>query len=169
MLTCDEAIPLLVRAADGTLEPHERLRLDRHVRACTPCAQALVEQTEVAGLLRAMPASEPPARVAHAIALRIAGSSDWLAVVDWRKWSWRLAPMAATLLLAALSLHTWTSTDIEADTFPRMVEQLTIGESQELEPATALFWQTEVERDSLVYAVLTGSADERFEADDDAR
>lgn len=114
-MTCEQAESLLVRAADGALDAGRQAELDRHLAACAACREALDAQRSARALL----AARPDAAVRPGFATRVmanlpaqdpAGALDeagalaggaWLDLLNWRVWTIRLAPIAATLAVAA--------------------------------------------------------------------
>lgn len=102
----EEYIGLIVRAADDSLDPVGRVRLDTHLASCEGCRAALAEQRSAHETLldwRPAPASADFAR--RVVAAAQPGES-WLGGWDYRRWTWRLSPVAAGLALAALLVVT---------------------------------------------------------------
>jgi anti-sigma factor RsiW len=102
---CEDRIPTLVRAADGTLPVAERAALETHIAACAGCAEALADQQSMRGMLTVL-AEEPVTthvgvRVLAELRADASPSSvpGWLDTLDWRRWTWRLVPVAAALAL----------------------------------------------------------------------
>jgi len=99
---CEEYAGLLVRAAEGALEGAEQSRLDAHLATCRWCVEALQSQRvarEALTTWRPLPASpEFAARVLG----RLDGRRPWFERWDFRQWTWRLAPLASGLAIAAL-------------------------------------------------------------------
>ena len=113
-MTCEQAESLLVRAADGTLNAERRAAVDRHVAECAECREALDAQRMTRSLLAARPdtaarpgfvtrvmANLPAQDPASGSVEAAASNGDWLDLLNWRVWTIRLAPVAATLLVAA--------------------------------------------------------------------
>lgn len=114
-MTCQEAEPLLARAADGMLDPDRAAALAPHLHACSDCREALDAQRAVRTLLVARPAAPVPAdlraRILAGLPERRAGSvAGWIDVLNWRAWTLRLAPVAAALFVGA-GLGMGASTD----------------------------------------------------------
>jgi anti-sigma factor RsiW len=98
--TCQETIGLIVRGADGTLEPAERARLDAHLTACARCRQSFEGQQRARRALMAW-TSEPAAPdFAARVLARIPRPESWLDGWDFRRWTWRMAPVAAGMAIA---------------------------------------------------------------------
>lgn len=99
---CPDFEPLLARAADDTIAPADRLRLDAHLGTCERCRAALADQQ----LMRAELTSRPPLRARPDFVARVTGAIEadrsWMDRLDFRTWTWRLLPIAA-----GLSLVTW--------------------------------------------------------------
>jgi hypothetical protein len=73
--------------------------LAAHLAACEGCRAALAEQREV----RAMLLARPPLAASPALRVRvreaIEGEHSWTNVIDFRRWTWRLLPIAAAVAL----------------------------------------------------------------------
>lgn len=101
---CPELTSLLLRAAEDALDDVELADLDEHLRTCRGCRMALAEQRGVRAALVARPGLE--ASPAFRVRVREAierDRRDWSLLLDYRRWSWRLAPLA-TILVAAIAL-----------------------------------------------------------------
>jgi predicted anti-sigma-YlaC factor YlaD len=99
---CAAFVPLLARAADGDLDPGTLARVESHAASCDACRTSLDAQRAIHRLLgqaeawQASPAFE--SRVAAAVASRAPWTEQW----DWRRWTWRLTPVAAAVVIAAI-------------------------------------------------------------------
>lgn len=151
----------LLRAADG--EPSAMA--SAHLTGCDTC-QALVEDQRAA---HAMLASRPilPARdLSAAIRATLAAesSSGWLGFVDrlninWRLWSFRVAPVAAVLAvvatLAVQSANTATApATVASDTTTASASET--GSS----PVVSALWSGDVSEDTLFNLFLTARPDD---------
>ena len=113
-MRCEQAESLLARAADGLLDADRQADVDRHIALCAACREALDAQRSARALLAArhdaalrpgfttrvmanLPAQDPAGAVDDAAGT----ASDWLELLNWRAWTIRLAPLAATLMVAA--------------------------------------------------------------------
>lgn len=112
MNACDEWIPMLVRAADGTLDvsaPSDRAALQAHLSVCRACTEALADQRVMHESLTAL-ATLPALSSAGARAMATlraqsdAGAAGWLESLDWRRWTWRLVPVAVVLAVMVASV-----------------------------------------------------------------
>ena len=109
-MTCQQAEPLLARAADGRLGVSPSETLARHLAGCAGCREALDAQRAARELL----ASRPDAPVPLGFATRVmanlpprrpSAAAAWLEALNWRAWTLRLAPVAGALFVwAALGL-----------------------------------------------------------------
>jgi len=168
MLTCDRAAPLLTRLADGDLGDDERAVLDAHLDGCAQCRAEMGAQQAVATVLRGRPAAAVPAGLTARIAAEIALEAGWFGVADWRGWSFRLAPLAAGLVLAAFLWGGRAAAPAAepAGSLAPIVETWLMGERDGL-PATSVFWQQDVTVDTLLTTVLRSAPDDVLEIDGD--
>lgn len=155
---CDDLIPALLRAADGTLPAGEQARLDAHLATCAACAEALADQRAMRGVLAAT-ASTPVvthvgARVMATLreeARTAAPAASWLDVLDWRRWTWRLAPLAAALALAVAGV---SRTDAQA------ITPETVSEDTGAQPVSTALFSGDVSGADLLTLLLNASADQ---------
>jgi anti-sigma factor RsiW len=152
-MTCSDAGPLLAAAADGLLDADRRARLDLHLAGCDGCRAALDDQRQVAEILASAVAEEVSPVFLDRVNSRIDQADDWLEVLDYRRWTLRLAPIAATLALVAL-----LGIGIRASSTPSTSAQAASGQtSSTFTPASAADWNRDVSADALVEAALSGT------------
>ena len=106
-MTCQQAEPLLARAADGTLAAERSAVLGRHLAACADCRNALDAQRAMREALAGRPDTRVPlgfaARVMANLPEReIVSAAGWLDALNWRAWTLRLAPVAGALFVGAV-------------------------------------------------------------------
>ncbi len=154
-----EFFSLLVRAAEGRLAPDDQARLDGHLAGCLACRDALEAQRAV----RAALASRPPtlaapdfqARVMAAIGrTRVARPRSleaWIERWDFRRWTWRLAPVAAALVVAVLSVLYGTTGRLTAASSSAAAGQL---------PVSAALWAPSVSDTSVLSLMLEANPDD---------
>lgn len=178
MLSCDESVPLLARAVDALLDQEELDRLREHLWQCGSCRKEVEAQLSVKWVLAERPEEALPAGFGERLARRLnrearhpqrgcrglerppvsgrrsvdvnGGTLRWLELLNWRKWSIRLLPVALALIAwAAIAGHTDRgvasidlATAVEAWTLP--------GEA-----ATTLLVDPEVSDDSLLFVLLS--------------
>jgi anti-sigma factor RsiW len=157
MTGCDDKHRLLARLADegaaDALTAGERAAIDAHLAQCAECRAALDEQRLVAGILRARPALVPSAAFAVRLASRLDEVSGWLGILDWRVWTFRLAPVALALALAAL----FTGTASTPDGSTATLDAWTRSVAEPSSVASAV-WQDGTSSDALLETMLTGSS-----------
>lgn len=104
MLTCESAQALIVREADGAATPVERGQLEHHVTGCPRCRSMREANLIVKPVLVQRTDAEVPASFAARVmaGVRQDRPADWLSVVDWRRWTEWMLPVAAGLALLAL-------------------------------------------------------------------
>jgi anti-sigma factor RsiW len=98
---CDDYVSLLVRAADDSLDADGRAWLDAHIERCEACRAALHTQQLVQSLVATAFEVDPPLGFATRVLSRIEPRERWLDRLDFRRWTWRVSPVAAGLLMAA--------------------------------------------------------------------
>ena len=118
-MTCEQAEPLLARAADGTLDPWRLAALADHLEACPGCRVALARQRAVRSAVAARPDRPPSpgftARVMASLPERPATTGlRWLDALDWRAWTLRLAPVTGALRVG-VALGLGSSAEVTAD------------------------------------------------------
>jgi len=166
MLDCERAGPLVARLADGALAPEARASLETHLATCPTCRDAVEAQRLVRVVLAGRPLVEPSPALSARIAADIAAEFSWLGVADWRRWTLRLAPLAAGLIIAALAWSqgtTATSATPGSPTLAPIVETWLMGDRTEGLPATAVFWEADVSPETLILTVLQSAPDDALE------
>ena len=168
-MTCTEATRLILSRVDGRVDTDERNRLDDHLRQCDGCRAEADGQAAVASVLASRPALGVSAGFTYRVVGRIQPAVGLLDIADWRKWTWRLSPIAAALLLASLLVParqsvTPASAQAAGDVnLTSVMETWAAGGTSTSLPVTALFWQQNVSNDSLLTAVLAASPDATIE------
>lgn len=151
---CPEYLSLLVRAAEGALEADARHRLEAHTRTCTACRDALAAQIEARAILADRPALAAPAalraRVRAALDTGQVPRAPWLAGADFRRWTWRLVPVAAALIVGAVYGVEHSATAVPAGA------AASIGEL----PVSAALYSTDVTDTSMLSLLLQANADD---------
>jgi anti-sigma factor RsiW len=164
-MTCDEATRLTAAAGGRELSPANRRLVDAHLAECGACRAEIAGQEEVAALLRSRPPLDVSPAFTRRVLDRVAAVPAWADVIDFRKWTWRLSPVAAALLLAALLLPSNRAATTSVEARPSNEPAIGIMESwvtptnASTLPATALLWQPNVSNDALLVTVLTASPD----------
>ena len=113
-MTCEQAESLLVRAAEETLDTKRQAELNQHLAACPACREELEAQRSARARLAARPdavvrpgfatrvlANLPAQDPAGALDVAAVAGGAWLDLLNWRAWTIRLAPVAATLAIGA--------------------------------------------------------------------
>lgn len=161
---CDDLIPALLRAADGTLAElpeRERARLDAHLATCAACAEALADQRAMRQALGALAdeavTSHAGVRVMAELReqARTSGGFSWVDALDWRRWTWRLVPVAAALALAVANV---------ARTDARAVETIATEAVSEALPVSSVLMTGDVTGDDLLSLLLNAGADQALGA-----
>jgi anti-sigma factor RsiW len=155
---CAAFTALLVRVADDLASAQERAQLDAHLATCPSCAAALADQRDAHAWLSAQPVAGASlgfdARVMAAIRADADGRvRGWLDSLDFRRWTWRLVPVAAALALVAVTV---TRTDAPQT---GTAETVTVSDTDSL-PVSSALWSDSVSGSSLLSLMLTASADD---------
>ena len=105
-MTCKQVESLLARAGDGTLDRARQEQLDTHLATCATCRDALECQTKMWELLSRGPSAPVPLGFSTRVMASLesdpaSGESSWMDALNWRAWTFRLTPVAATLLITA--------------------------------------------------------------------
>ena len=165
-MTCQQAEPLLARAADGTLAAERTRTLARHLDGCAACGDALDTQRAMRDVLAGRPEAPVPlgfaTRVMANLPKRALASAGWLDALNWRTWTLRLAPLAGALFVGAgLGLGP-TSEETGAMEFSDLVtawvaDEMADGEMQDpaaVETVTRLWQDGDELTDDLLIDVL---------------
>lgn len=158
---CTTIEPLLVRAADGTLTAAEEARLDAHLKECASCQAALADQRAMRELLQSAPVEGArlgfDTRVMAAIRAEAEGrSAGWLDILDFRRWTLRLVPVAAVLaLLSIVVSQTDTASGLTGDE-----TTVVASDSTDDLPVSSALWSESVSGSSLLSLMLTANADD---------
>ena len=163
-MSCKEWMPALLRAVEDRLDDaDEAARFAAHLRDCADCRQALAEQTAARRVLTARVAAPVPPGFGARVLAAVQEAPRWMDLLSWRTWTYRLAPVAASLLLlAGLAARSATvQAPPAAGDVEQVVEVWTYGmaEGSEL-PAYALLGQDGVSGDRLLDAILSAAPDE---------
>ena len=171
-MSCKEWRPALLRAADEgwtTAGASERDPFAEHLGRCAGCRQALAEQRAARLALAARADAPVPAGFAARVLAGVHAAPLWMDLLRWRTWTYRLAPVAAALLLmAGLALRSAAvPAPLEAGGVAQVVDVWTYGapDSREL-PAYALLGQDGVSGDLLLDALLSTAPDETLSLGD---
>jgi len=161
---CGDRRRQLVWIADAaeseTLTAAERADLEAHLDQCADCRAALAGQRFVAGVLRSRPALQPSPAFAVNLAARLDEASGWLGMLDWRVWTFRLAPIALAIFLIAVfagSSSTSSGTPGATETATATLETWTRGVNETSSVAAAV-WQDRTSSDALLETMLLGGS-----------
>ena len=158
---CDDVGLLLLRRLDGRLEADEGERLERHLAQCEACRESLDAQRQVAAVLSSRPMAEVSLGFTGRVMANLEPVPSWLDALNWRVWTFRLAPVAAVLMVVAV-LGFGPTEAAEPLEFSDLVAEWVVEEDAEGLPAFSLLWQEEVTDDTLLEAVLTADPDEPY-------
>ena len=150
---CEDMTRTLLDAADETLSAGERAKLDAHLATCPGCTEALAEQQSMRQMLTALAAETVTTHVGTRVlaelrAAQPAAGPGWLDSLDWRRWTWRLVPVAAALALGVAGVAR-TATPTEDTSEVVAVER----------PVSSALVTGEVAGDDLLSLLLNSNAD----------
>ena len=163
-MSCKEWLPALLQAADE--QPGDSLeagRLAAHLRGCAACRQALADQKTALRLLAARADAAVPAGFATRVLSAVHTAPRWMDLLSWRTWTYRLAPVAAALVLMAglVARSTANQTPAAAGNVDELVDTWTYGAAEGGDlPAYALLGQDGVSGERLLDAILSAAPDE---------
>jgi hypothetical protein len=99
---CEPFAGLIARAADGSIDASGQARLSTHLDHCAQCTRSLETQRAARALLAAWaPDPAPPDFVATVLGA-IDAHETWIDRWDFRRWTWRLAPLATAVAVATV-------------------------------------------------------------------
>jgi anti-sigma factor RsiW len=161
-MLCRDAAPFIVRRAEDAesfaeglpelmpelIDAQTRAELDAHLEGCASCRAALDTQRAVSAWLRMRPADRLSPHFASRLAARLDDASGWFGIADWRRWTLRLAPVAA-----ALALATYLGLGATAQA-PTTIEEWTLGTSES--SSESMLWDAGVSAESVMETMLTG-------------
>ena len=166
---CAAVEPVLARAAEGNSTPDDDARLNAHLQDCAPGRAALAHQRAMRELLQSYPMEGArlgfDARVMAVIRAEAEErSGHWLDNLDFRRWTWRLLPVAAALALASIITAAPTSGVIsQTGTATGMTggeTTVTTSISTDNMPVSSALWSESVSGSSLLSLMLTANADD---------
>lgn len=163
-MACAGFEALIARAADGSLEGAEAGRLETHMASCASCREALAWQVEARALLVARPplraSASFRARVQQAVRAEADRPQPLADLLDFRRWTWRLAPVAAALgLAAALGVGLPIAGDLTGSVTAGAEDEL-MSDSAAALPVSAALYSTNVTGSSLLSMMLVASVDD---------
>jgi hypothetical protein len=155
MNACADRERWLARVVDGTadlLTDAERAALDAHLAICAGCRDALEDQRFVSGLLRSRPPLRPSPAFAARLSSRLDDVSGWLGLLDWQAWTFRLAPVAVGLLLAAIYSGAGSPVESNAPSSPTL--ETWARDVADASSAASAVWQGDASPDALIESML---------------
>ena len=173
-MSCEAWRPLLTQAAENRLDglnATDQKSLTVHLAQCPECRDALDDQRAVREALSTRGDAPVPAgfagRVASVVSVGAASTSAvdvapaWVEMLRWRTWSYRLAPLAAGLLLFGVVTARSASESGESVGLSDLAESWAFGaQDMDARPAFTVWGQGDVGGDALLDAVLSAEPDE---------
>jgi predicted anti-sigma-YlaC factor YlaD len=152
MTPCSDFADRLARAADLSAAEAIDPALAAHLQTCESCRAALDDQRRIRVMLTSRPAlaASPALRVRVREALE--QERTWTGVIDFRRWTWRLVPVAAAVaLLTVFGVQATTGGSTSTD----------VSELGDL-PVSAVLYAGDVSDSSALTLMLRAHADERL-------
>lgn len=151
-MSCEQWRPMLAQAAEEEPAAH----LAAHLERCAACRALLAEQRAVRRALAARAAAPAPAGFAARVSSQVQVGPRWTDLLAWRAWTYRLAPVAAGLLVVTFL----TARDAAQPDRPAGVPELAAtwvagGSDAAALPAFALLGEEGVSGDLLLDALLS--------------
>ena len=153
MNPCPEFVDRLARAAEVETDAVGDAELGRHLQACAACRGALEAQRHIRAMLAARPAVTASPEFRVRVREAVERERAWPAGIDFRRWTWRLVPIAAAAVLATWFGIAGVSNGAarDADTFGQL-------------PVAAALYTEEVSESSMLSLMLRARADEQLGA-----
>ena len=99
---CEDCERLIVRHPEARVSSDEEQYLRRHLSECEGCREALAAQRQVSDTLAGRSTAMVSADFAERVMTNLTTNPAWLELLNWQRWTFRLAPVAATLVLVAV-------------------------------------------------------------------
>jgi anti-sigma factor RsiW len=148
---CEPFVGLIARAADGSIDASGQARLSVHLEHCAHCTMSLETQRAARAVLAAWaPDPAPPDFVATVLGA-IDARETWIDRWDFRRWTWRLAPLATAMAVATVVVM--GRTDVS------FAEQANAIAASDVTVAGALA-SDELSESDVLALLLTASADD---------
>jgi len=158
---CAAFTSMLVRVADGTAPAAEQAQLEAHIATCASCAAALDDQRGVHAWLQVQPVTGASLGFDRRVMAAVRADAEnrtrsWLDNLDFRRWTWRLVPVAAALALVAVSV-----TQTDAGNQIGQADATTLsGTATDTMPVSSALWSEAVSESSLLSLMLSANADD---------
>ena len=162
-MNCDTLLPLVLEAAENRehqLSAADRERLSTHLAECSHCRQTVDEQRDVRNVLTARVDAEPSRDFAARVSAEVTATVSWTELLRWRTWTLRLAPVAAALVVLALTAGGSTESSEPARLADLTESWAFTGLEVDTRPAFTLLGQDDVSGGELLDAVLSAEPDD---------
>ena len=101
-MRCEDYERLIVRHPGARISSDEEQHLQRHLNECGECREALAAQRQVSDILARRSTAMVSPDFANRVMADLPVNPAWLELLNWQRWTFRLAPVAATLVLVAV-------------------------------------------------------------------
>ena len=148
---CSDFRDRVVHAVDLSSNDEIEPALAAHLLRCDSCRAALEEQRQIRAMLAARPAMAASPALRVRVREAVARERTWTGAIDFRRWTWRLVPVAAAVALLTLF-------GIQSTTGGTATETAELGDL----PVSAVLYAGDVSDASALTLMLRAHADERL-------
>ena len=158
-MNCEKARAAILRGAESGGRESVSSEVSDHLSSCADCRAAMEDHRLVMRVLTTRRDAPVPLGFATRVVASLESGQGWLDALNWRLWTYRLAPVAAALLLVSILTLAPATSRTPAE-FAQLVDAWAADDNADAVPMFSVFWQQDVTEDDLLEAVLTADPDE---------
>lgn len=159
MSECQDLAALIVREADDTIDPADRVRLTAHLRGCAACRDEVRGQRAMREILRSRPTAPAPHGFESRVLAHLQPDTSWLPITDWRRWTLALSPLPLLLLIL---IGSGRSIDGPSHSTPVRWQAWEEASGPDA-PVASIVWQPGMSDESIFVAALTAKPRETLQ------